>query len=452
MMEDKDWLKGLRNKMKDYEEPVPEGLWEGIESSVFPEKRHRVLLMPVLWRSVAVAAVIAMGIFTGLRLSESDIEKPLDKSQEFLASGKPSSSVISEGGRDSAVEVVASKDKSGLLADNRPVYKRSVPATVTTNKAESTNTTSVTSFVSSVAEPVDQPGTEEKEPVSDVRVVTEPETRIGMDKKSVASVHEGEDWSNYLSATDDSKKTESKGAVLDVSLSGASTDVRNESFYDLQMFYRGSAPASTNGLIPDGGNNHGDDSQIQTRGNAPMYSKNDATKFTSKSDHKRPVRIAMTVSYPISRTFGVETGVAYSTLRSTFSNEVGNTVSKTEQTLRYLGVPLNVTASVLDSKWISVYATGGGMVEKCLSGKTATTDLLSGVMQGEIAQKDLDVKPLLWSLNASAGLQANLTKRLGVYVEPGLSYHFDDGSDVQTIYKERPLDFMLTFGARFSLK
>ena len=31
MMEDKDWLKGLQNKMKDYEEPAPEGLWEDIE-------------------------------------------------------------------------------------------------------------------------------------------------------------------------------------------------------------------------------------------------------------------------------------------------------------------------------------------------------------------------------------------------------------------------------------
>jgi len=39
MMEDKDWLKGLRNKMDDYEEPAPEGLWEGIESSVFPQKK-----------------------------------------------------------------------------------------------------------------------------------------------------------------------------------------------------------------------------------------------------------------------------------------------------------------------------------------------------------------------------------------------------------------------------
>ena len=60
------------------------------------------------------------------------------------------------------------------------------------------------------------------------------------------------------------------------------------------------------------------------------------------------------------------------------------------------------------------------MVEKCVSGKSVTTETLSGVRQGDGVRKSFTVKPLMWSLNASAGLQANLTKRLGVYVEPDL--------------------------------
>lgn len=67
MMEDNDWLKGLQSKMKDYEEPAPEGLWENIESSVFPEKKRRVIALPILWRSVGVAAAVALGVFAGLR-------------------------------------------------------------------------------------------------------------------------------------------------------------------------------------------------------------------------------------------------------------------------------------------------------------------------------------------------------------------------------------------------
>ena len=173
---------------------------------------------------------------------------------------------------------------------------------------------------------------------------------------------------------------------------------------------------------------------------------------TSKSDHRRPVRMALTANVPISGKLGLESGLMLTTLRSTFSAEAGQTLTETEQTLRYIGVPLNLTASLFDSRWFSLYLGGGGMVEKCVSGKSVTTETLAGVRQGDGVRKSFTVKPLMWSLNASAGLQANLTKRLGVYVEPGLSYHFDDKSDYQTVYRDRPLDFSLTFGARFSLR
>ena len=100
MMEDNDWLKGLQSKMKDYEEPAPEGLWENIESSVFPEKKRRVIALPILWRSVGVAAAVALGVFAGLRFFDSPVGNPSDRSQEILASGQPSS-VNDNGGRES---------------------------------------------------------------------------------------------------------------------------------------------------------------------------------------------------------------------------------------------------------------------------------------------------------------------------------------------------------------
>lgn len=35
---------------------------------------------------------------------------------------------------------------------------------------------------------------------------------------------------------------------------------------------------------------------------------------------------------------------------------------------------------------------------------------------------------------------------VGVYVEPGLSYYFDDGTDMKTIYKDKPLNLNLNHG------
>ena len=39
---------------------------------------------------------------------------------------------------------------------------------------------------------------------------------------------------------------------------------------------------------------------------------------------------------------------------------------------------------------------------------------------------------------------------MGVFVEPGMSYYFDDGANIQTIYKEKPLNFNLNMGIRLT--
>mgnify|MGYP000691818471 FL=1 len=53
----------------------------------------------------------------------------------------------------------------------------------------------------------------------------------------------------------------------------------------------------------------------------------------------------------------------------------------------------------------------------------------------------LDVNPLQWSVTAAAGAQVNFTSRLGLYVEPGVAYYFDDHSGVETIRKRTPVQF-----------
>ena len=63
----------------------------------------------------------------------------------------------------------------------------------------------------------------------------------------------------------------------------------------------------------------------------------------------------------------------------------------------------------------------------------------------------IEEKPFQWSVNAAAGLQFNFSSLVGLYVEPGVSYYFDDGSSLKTIYKEKPLNFNLNLGIRLSL-
>ena len=66
--------------------------------------------------------------------------------------------------------------------------------------------------------------------------------------------------------------------------------------------------------------------------------------------------------------------------------------------------------------------------------------------------QDLRDRRPQWSVNASAGLQYKINDILGVYLEPGVGYYFDNGSNVSTIYKEKPLNFNFTVGLRFMVR
>ena len=109
---------------------------------------------------------------------------------------------------------------------------------------------------------------------------------------------------------------------------------------------------------------------------------------------------------------------------------------KTEQKLHYLGIPLKANWNFLDKKLFTLYVSGGGMIEKCVYGKLGT-------------EKET-VKPLQFSVSGAVGAQFNATKRVGIYVEPGVAYFFDDGSDVQTIRKENPFNFNIQAGIRLT--
>ncbi len=88
-------------------------------------------------------------------------------------------------------------------------------------------------------------------------------------------------------------------------------------------------------------------------------------------------------------------------------------------------------------------------MEKCVSAKIDKEYVIchKGVGRGK---EDIRDKPLQLSVGCAAGVQYNLVNLLGVYVEPGMNYYFNDGSPLQTIYKEKPLNFNFNIGLRLT--
>lgn len=167
--------------------------------------------------------------------------------------------------------------------------------------------------------------------------------------------------------------------------------------------------------------------------------------------HHNPVRAGLSVRYALTRRLGLETGFVYSYLSSDISQGDDYNCSTTEQRLHFVGIPLAVDYSVWNNKWLRLYVSGGGMVEKNVRGKSTATYFLNGKPQSS-TEYSVRMKELQWSVNAAAGVEVDFVRNVGLYVEPGVGYYFDNGSSLKTSYSEKPLNFNLRFGMRYSFR
>lgn len=167
--------------------------------------------------------------------------------------------------------------------------------------------------------------------------------------------------------------------------------------------------------------------------------------------HRHPVKLGASVRFGFAGRFGLETGLNYSYHSSDIASGDDKGGYTTEQKLHFVGIPVAVSYDIWHTDFLEVYASAGGAAEFCVSGRSHTEYVEDGKVTGT-ANADVRDKRPQWSVGASAGVQYNVSNAIGVYVEPGVSYYFDNGSGVNTVYKDKPLNFNLNVGLRFTFR
>lgn len=167
-------------------------------------------------------------------------------------------------------------------------------------------------------------------------------------------------------------------------------------------------------------------------------------------NHHAPVRVGLSVSLPLGRRWAVESGLVYSYLYSGITSGNANCTSETDQRLHYVGIPVAATYTVWSNRRFAVYAKAGGMVEKMVSGRADTRTIVDGREESS-EREHISIGSLQLSVNGAVGAEWRFADRMGAYIEPGVSYSFDNGSSVPTFYADKPLAFNLAFGLRFGL-
>ena len=164
--------------------------------------------------------------------------------------------------------------------------------------------------------------------------------------------------------------------------------------------------------------------------------------YYEKVKHHFPISVGVQVGWGVTECLRINTGVVYTKVSSDFINSSYNTTQVTTQTLHYVGVPVNISYDFWQTKRFKTYVTAGGEADFNVKNHTES--------DGEVMASKHDRTQ--WSANASLGAQFDIIPQLGIYVEPGAKYYFDNGSQIENTFKDKKLNFNLQFGLRWNIK
>lgn len=416
-----DRLKDIRDKMSDYEAEVPQDLWSAIDSAVGRRQQKKLWIRAGRY---AAAAVVVAAIGLGIYILQPDSSlvvhsesNPNTRAQASANNAPAVTSADADPGNNSAAEIRASEFEHtpyATLAEAKPVIVEGVGGTSSMqikSDGESLNVHPVDSN-----ESASEAFTHSLPPISH---------EVKQDK-TVTYNSRQRDRQQQQEAYDSGRLA----ASIYTTAGAGGTSMQRYTSFGLM------------GIDP-GDANWKDDPYMG------MLVTNKGHLADRRVRHRLPVHAGASIAYRINDRVSVETGIAYSYLSADIHEGSDSYYFAGEQSLHYVGIPVGVRIRAMSWKNFDIYVGAGFEADKCVSGTLKKSYVINGQTRDD-GHESISIRPLQWSVNAGAGVQYNISSMVGIYAEPGLSYYFDNGSNIETIYSEKPLNFNLNIGLRVS--
>ena len=422
----RNWKEDIHDRLGNFETDAPDGLWEAIHQRMAQtepaqaEKRHTPFVLQPALRRTACAAAACLALIAGYQYFD-------------------------DGGKETASGVKVAQSGVADISTNRYVAKNAV-APAATVYAQTQNSPAVlqpNGRVEQTADAIAQPTqNDESAQISTPQHLnpstSQPHNTSTSQHLNPSTPQPHNPSTSLLAYTPaDNSRGRHEGAAARWTLSTSATTGMGAS----------SVTNSTATYIEAVGP---DDVIWADNPQLGIGIFNPGKSVKTEYKHRLPVRVGLNVAYRLTDRLSVESGVSYTRLSSDMKDGTKNNYSSSSQKLDYIGVPLNVKYRAFGYRRLSVYASAGLLTEKCVSGKTTHEYVISGEKKKHEAE-DVAAKPWQLSVNAALGAQFDVLRNVGVYVEPGVSYYFDDRSPLSTIYKEKPLNFNLNLGVRYTI-
>ena len=414
-MKHNDWTEQLRQRLNDAEVPAPENLWDNIsqqldaqgqqqntqgqqqdaEDAQVAKKPHRVALLP--WAAAASVVLIAgVGMWWQLRSNTPDIVmlEPTPHPITLTDNKAVVADASAVNTKASAVNTKASAANSHISTTSTNAmlaYKDNALAPTASNKEEEV-------MALTMAEQEVQ-----NEPIAEGAQRTTQTQAAHTAYHLPRTQHQASNtrWQVGVGTAGNMNRYKSSGPIYVNSLSAVNTE-----YADNEMFRVSPYEQDTKDV----------------------------------THHDMPISIGLTASYSVTPRIALASGLVYTLATSSFQH--GASMPKETQTLHYVGIPLNLSYTVWGNSWLRTYIMAGAQADMNVK----------ATLKADGHKSNIDNDRAQFSVTGGAGVQLNVAQQLGVYVEPGVRYYFDNGSAVQTIFKEHPTNFSLQVGLRWNIE
>lgn len=496
-MSNKDWTSKLRDQMTDYQEPVKHDLWAGIAQSLAQnqpveevkgiaagnpvekiekdskgiEKDSKARIVILKRWSAAAAAVALLGIGGSyVYLHQEDVEQ--GNAQLASLSSSSSSSYASASVQSNASASVQSNitAKMGGVLKNAPLlaadfksadsssnadfksadlssnagYKSAASNFKRSQEAASSARSLFSSDNASVSAQSAAPMNDEGETMKAVAPDEAPLLAAGY-KSAESAKRQVEPRMGYAEPTSSSLGFSRNNDVAGVSMKlyaenlGAGMGNANSGSNIVNRYSDSGVMADPMpGLFPDPSIAGSDDVTYLMAAAYKALQKSPQ----GKAEHHAPVSVGMQLAFGIAPRLSLSTGVVYTRTSSDFYPYAPNSDYQVHQVLHYVGIPVGLNYEL----WRS-----GGFHAYVMAGAEADYNVKNDTDEDGTKKENTKRDRVQFSGKASLGAQYDISPSVGLYIEPGAKYYFDNGSDIENTFKDKKLNFNLQFGLRFNL-
>ena len=477
-MSNQDWTSKLQDQLAGYQESVSHDLWAGIEQSLAQNhiesvssnpqtiasessestdlhvgseaKKNARIVYFKRW-SAAAAAVALLGIGGSyVYLHQADVEKAhlqlassqsapshavsadLQSAASQLAPSHVVSADLQSAASQPAPSLVVSADLQSAASQPAPspVVSADLQSAASQKKTsdvlekESENEISLLAENSDPAEPVSEDKATDKS--SDYKALTRSTDHHAAAYASQSYHFEKNEevsgWSMQLYAEN-----------LTPSLGGVNSDASG----GYNDFSYGTMAEPMPGVIPDptAGGIYGEEYLLASYKAIQRNQQGNAK-------HHAPVSVGLQVAFGIAPRLSLSTGLVYTRTSSDFYPYAPSSNYNVHQVLHYVGIPVGLNYEFWQS---------GGFHAYVMAGAEADYNVKNDTEEEGVKKEDAKRDRVQFSGKASLGAQYDITPKVGLYIEPGAKYYFDNGSHVENTFKDKKLNFNLQFGLRFNL-